>query len=61
MPWWYRDTPSLRGLRMGGPYLSSNRGHTLRQVFALTQGYMGETSHLTEAELSDLIAFLHTL
>ena len=57
------DTPSLRGLWDTAPYLHDGSAPTLRDV--LTTRNMGDlhgrTTHLTEEEMQDLIAFLRWL
>ncbi len=57
------DTPSLRGIWHTAPYLHDGRAATLRDV-VVTHNPMdrhGQTSHLSEAELHDLVAFLLSL
>ena len=54
------DTPSLRGLWHTAPYLHDGRAPTLRDVLTThnpTDAH-GRTTHLSEAELYDLLAFL---
>ena len=57
------DTPALVELWRTAPYLHDGRATTLKEV--LTQfnpdDRHGDTSHLTEAELDDLVAFLLSL
>lgn len=57
------DTPSLRGLWDSAPYLHDGSAATLRDVLITRnpQGRHGRTSHLSEAEIRDLIAFLLSL
>ena len=57
------DTPSLRGLWDSPPYLHDGSAATLRDVLITrnSQGRHGRTSHLSEAEIRDLIAFLLSL
>lgn len=54
------DTPSLRGLWHTAPYLHDGRAPTLRDVLVThnSTDTHGRTSHLSEAELHDLVAFL---
>ena len=57
------DTPSLRGIWHTAPYLHDGRAPTLRDV-VVTQNPTdrhGHTSHLSEAEVQDLVAFLLSL
>ena len=57
------DTPSLRGLWHTAPYLHDGRAETLRDVLVAhnSTNTHGRTSHLSEAELHDLVAFLHSV
>ena len=57
------DTPSLRGVWHTAPYLHDGRAPTLREVFITHNpaNQHGHTSHLSEAELHDLVAFLRSL
>ncbi len=55
------NTPSLRGLFHTAPYLHDGSAATLSEVLSRTSGKMGNTSHLTKAQKSDLIAYLLTL
>jgi cytochrome c peroxidase len=57
------DTPSLRGLWDSAPYLHDGSAATLRDVLITRnpQDRHGRTSHLSEAEIRDLIAFLLSL
>jgi cytochrome c peroxidase len=57
------DTTSLRGIRGTAPYLHDGSAATLRDVLVTrnSQDRHGRTSHLTELELVDLIAFLRSL
>jgi DNA-binding beta-propeller fold protein YncE len=57
------DTPSLKGLAFSAPYYHDGSARTLE---ALLMGNgsvhgMGGTSHLSEREIDDLVAFLETL
>ena len=57
------DTPSLRGVWHTAPYLHDGRAPTLRDVLVThnpTDSH-GRTSHLSESELQDLVAFLLSL
>ena len=57
------DTPSLRGVWHTAPYLHDGRAATLRDVVVTHNptDRHGQTSHLSEAELHDLVAFLRAL
>ena len=57
------DTPSLRGVWHTVPYLHDGRAPTLRDVLVTHNptDQHGQTSHLSEAELQDLAAFLLSL
>ncbi|MEE8160520.1 MAG: beta-propeller fold lactonase family protein [Acidobacteriota bacterium] len=57
------DTPSLLGLWDSAPYLHDGSAPTLRDVLTTKnpEDRHGQTSHLSEAELMDLIAFLLSL
>jgi sugar lactone lactonase YvrE len=57
------DTPSLIGLAASAPYFHDGSARTLRAVVAGTGSVhgMGETSHLADHEIDDLVAFLRTL
>ena len=57
------DTPSLRELWMTGPFLHDGRATTLRDVLTAfnPDGRHGDTAGLSDAELSDLEAFLLSL
>ena len=54
------DTPSLRGIYKTGAYLHHGTAETLLDVLTTqNRGDLhGKTSHLTESELADLVAFL---
>ena len=54
------DTPSLRGVWHTAPYLHDGRGPTLREVLVTHNptDQHGQTAHLSEAEVQDLVAFL---
>ena len=54
------DTPSLRGVWHTAPYLHDGRALTLQEVVVTHNptDQHGQTSHLSEAELHDLVAFL---
>jgi len=57
------DTPSLIGLAGSAPYYHDGSAATLRALLegnASVHG-MGRTSHLTSAQMSDLVAYLETL
>jgi mono/diheme cytochrome c family protein len=53
------NPPSLRGVSQRGPYFHDNRAPTLESVFR-EHGHP-LTSELSDAELSDLVAFLRSL
>lgn len=57
------DTPTLRFLYDSAPYLHDGSAAALRDVLTIKNpaGEHGVTSHLTEEQLDDLIAFLLTL
>lgn len=57
------DTPSLRGIWDTAPYLHDGSAPTLRDVLVTRnpRDRHGRTSQLSEAEISDLIAFLKSL
>ena len=57
------DTPSLLGLWDSAPYLHDGSAPTLNDVLTTKnpEDRHGQTSHLSEAELMDLIAFLLSL
>ena len=57
------DTPSLRGVWHTAPYLHDGRAPTLREVLITHNptDQHGHTTHLSEAELHDLVAFLLSL
>jgi YVTN family beta-propeller protein len=57
------DTPTLRFLYDSAPYLHDGSATTLREVLtsANPQDEHGVTSHLTEEEIADLVAYLSAL
>ena len=57
------DTPSLRGVWHTAPYLHDGRASTLRDVVVTHNptDQHGQTAHLSEAEVQDLVAFLRSL
>ena len=57
------DTPSLRGVWHTAPYLHDGRAPTLREVVVTHNptDQHGHTTHLSEAEVHDLVAFLLSL
>jgi len=57
------DTPTLVEMYRTGPYLHDGRAATLREVLTLfnPQDRHGRTSHLTQAQIEDLVAFLMSL
>jgi mono/diheme cytochrome c family protein len=56
------DTPSLIGVAASAPYLHDGSAPTLRAVLeGATAAGMGDLSGLSEADLSDLEAYLRTL
>lgn len=57
------DVPALRNLRDQEPYLFDGRARTLREVLTTENAmyHHGDTSSLSEADLSDLVFFLETL
>ncbi|MBX9580816.1 MAG: c-type cytochrome [Gemmataceae bacterium] len=57
------DTPTLVGVYRTGPYLHDGRAKTLRDVLTTCNpgDKHGKTSHLTPAEVDDVVAFLKSL
>ena len=57
------DTPTLLGVYRAGPYLHDGRAKTLREVLTVHNAgdKHGKTSHLTPAQIDDLVAFLKAL
>jgi len=57
------DTPTLLGVYRTAPYLHTGKAATLRDVLTTCnrQDRHGKTSHLTSAEIDDLVAFLKSL
>lgn len=57
------QVPSLRGLAFRAPYLHSGCARTLTDRFGACGGgdLHGKTSHLTNAQIADLVAYLETL
>lgn len=55
------NTPSLRGVWASAPYLHDGSAKTLRDVLEKTKSSMGKTEHLTEVQLTDIVAFIQTL
>lgn len=57
------DTPTLLGLYRTAPYLHHGKAETLTQVLREHNrgDRHGTTSHLTDAEVADLVAFLESL
>ncbi len=55
------DTPSLRFIGGTPPYMHDGRYTTLREVLVRTDGKMGHTAHLGEADVQALVAYLKTL
>lgn len=57
------DTPTLLGIYRSAPYLHHGRAATLRDVLTTEnrQDRHGKTSHLTPAQLDDLVEFLKSL
>jgi mono/diheme cytochrome c family protein len=55
------DTPSLRFVGDTPPYMHDGRFSTLREVIAHTEGKMGTTDGLDDAQIADLIAYLRVL
>ncbi|MEI7701092.1 MAG: di-heme oxidoredictase family protein [Planctomycetia bacterium] len=57
------DTPTLLGIYRSAPYLHHGRAATLRDVLTTEnrQDRHGKTSHLTPAQLDDLVEFLRSL
>ncbi len=57
------DTPTLRGLWASAPYLHDGRAETLSEVLTTynPDDRHGRTSHLTAAQIEDLVTFLRSL
>ncbi len=57
------DTPTLLGVYRTAPYFHHGKGETLEEVFSVYNpaDRHGRTSHLTETQISDLVAFLKSL
>lgn len=55
------DTPSLRFLGDTAPYMHDGRYATLREMLVATDGKMGFTRQLDDADMGALIAYLMTL
>jgi len=57
------DTPTLRGLWASAPYLHDGRAETLTEVLTTynPDDRHGRTSHLTAAQIEDLVTFLRSL
>jgi len=55
------NTPSLKGLYYTAPYLHDGSAATLHDVIEQTLDTMGRTSHLTDGQKADLVAYLLTL
>ena len=55
------DTPSLRFLGDTAPYMHDGRYATLRELLVASDGKMGFTRHLDDADMSALIAYLKIL
>jgi cytochrome c peroxidase len=57
------DTPTLLGIYRMGPYLHDGKAKTLRDVLTTcnAEDKHGRTSHLKDAQIDDLVAFLKSL
>jgi cytochrome c peroxidase len=57
------DTPTLIEMYRTGPYLHDGRAATLREVLTVfnPEDRHGKTSHLTDAEIDYLVAFMMSL
>ncbi|WP_187027608.1 PKD domain-containing protein [Persicimonas caeni] len=57
------DTPTLHGIWNSAPYLHDGSAATLRNVVTTRSagGVHGKTSHLSEAEIDDLVMYLKSL
>jgi mono/diheme cytochrome c family protein len=55
------DTPSLRFIGDTAPYMHDGRYATLRELLVESDGKMGFTRHLDDADMGALIAYLMTL
>lgn len=60
-PPWVLDTPSLKGLFYTAPYFHDGSALTLADVLDRPESKMGKTSHLSEDQKRQLIAYLLTL
>lgn len=58
---WRLNTPTLKGLFYTAPYLHDGSAKTLEEALDRTAETMGKTSHLTDVEKQQLIAYLLTL
>jgi cytochrome c peroxidase len=58
---WRLNTPTLKGLFYTAPYLHDGSARTLNEVLERTAETMGKTSHLSDIEKEQLIAYLLTL
>jgi DNA-binding beta-propeller fold protein YncE/mono/diheme cytochrome c family protein len=55
------NTPSLRLIGGSGPYFHDGRYQTLRELFRATDGTMGKTKHLSDADLDSLETYVRSL
>jgi len=55
------NTPTLKGLFYTAPYLHDGSEKTLRAVLDRTSDTMGKTSHLSDVQKEQLVAYLMTL
>jgi DNA-binding beta-propeller fold protein YncE len=55
------NTPSLKGCGGAGPWFHDGRYATLTELLKSSDGKMGKTKHLSEADLDALETFLRTL
>ena len=55
------DTPGLGFLEGRAPYFHDGRYQTLRQLLLASDGKMGHTAQLSNADLNALEAYLRTL
>jgi hypothetical protein len=53
--------PSLKYVGGSAPYFHDGRYPTLEDLIKRSDGKMGHTGHLAEADVNDLAAYLRTL
>ncbi len=55
------NTPSLKGCGGAGPWFHDGRYATLKELIKGSDGKMGKTKHLNDADVDALVAYLETL